>query len=208
MAQAGKAAVTDDVDRVNNTRASSGTFRISADTTAGGGRATLALSWQRRPTTSSLTLISLSRDGHSTNRGSATSIVFDRYDDQDNQTSPDRAFMYAPYRSERPNGSNWHIARIIANGSTVTLSVGVTGSIGNVAFAQALKVYCDGFYPAWGATAPIGGTKSNDWEMANAFARIVDEPFVGTVPLRYKLDASGVNIGTYVGRMIFTLTSR
>jgi len=157
--------------------------------------------------------ITLARDINSVTRGSAANIVFDRTDDNDpGVTDPNPGFMYAPYRSEV--GKNWHIASLVANGTSMSLSAAVTGTIGTQPLSYVLKVWCGGFF-APGDTDPIEGTATSDdgnpatddWEYLNGFQRDLSRPFIGTVPFNYRLDIAEVGAGTYNGQVTFTLTS-
>ncbi len=144
--------------------------------------------------------VAYTRDVNSVTRGSATQLIFDKRDDDD-MTGGDAGFMYAPYRSE--TGANWHVASIAANGSSMVLSLGVnlTGID-----ASKLKVWCGGFFPP-GATNPITGTASTDWEFANGWQRSLSQPFVGTSSFGYQLNISDVVAGTYAGTLTLTLVS-
>ena len=149
--------------------------------------------------------LALKKDDNSVTRFSASQVVFDRYDDQDpGVTNPNAGFMYAPYRSEV--GQNWHVADIIANGSSMTLTASVTGSVGNTPLATLLKVWCGGFFPP-GSTTPISGTASTTWESLNSFSRTLQQTFIGTTPFNYQLNVSSAGAGTYSGNVTFTLTS-
>ena len=152
--------------------------------------------------------VALARDASSVTRGSPSQLVFDRYDDQDGQSDGNPGFMYAPYRSE--TSKNWHIARIAANGSSLTLTVTTTGTIGSSPIADRLKIFCGGFFAA-GATDPIAGTKTpeNTWDSlaGSGFSRSLSQSFNGTVPFSYQLNVSGISSGTYAGTVTFTLTS-
>ena len=149
--------------------------------------------------------VTLMRDVNSVTRFSAGTVVFDRMDDQDGAvTNPNPGFMYAPYRSE--TGKNWHLASILANGSSLTLTANVSGTVGSTPLANVISVFCGGFFVA-SATTPIAGTPSSDWEPLNAFTRTVNQPFTGTVPFNYRLNISGAPAGTYAGSITYTLTS-
>ena len=152
------------------------------------------------------TVMTLDRDDNSVKtRGSATQVLFDRYDDQDpGVVEPNAGFMYAPYRSE--TGKNWHLAQILANGSSMTLTAGVTGTAGSTPIADVLFVFTGGFFEPGGST-PIAGTKSIDWERLSTFTRTLNRPFIGTAPFNYRLSVSGIPGGTYAGNVTFTLTS-
>jgi len=152
------------------------------------------------------TRVSLVRDANSVTRGSATNILIDRLDGNDpGVTNPNFGFMYAPYRSE--TGKNWHVADMVANGASMSLSISVTGSVGSTPLSSLLKLWCGGFYTP-GATTPISGTASTDWEFANGWQRSLARPFIGTAPFNYRLDVSSVPGGqTYTGSVTFTLTS-
>lgn len=156
-------------------------------------------------TVPSLTLVSLSRDTNSVTRGSATQIVFDKLDSVD-MPGGDPGYMYAPYRNPTEKDKNWHIAQVIANGSTMVLGMSATGSIGATPLANILKVWCGGFY-APGATNPLTGTRSEAWEFANGWQRSLSQPFTGTVPFNYQLNVSSVGSGTYSGSITITLTT-
>ncbi len=156
-------------------------------------------------TVASVCSISLSRDTNSSvTRGSATTILFDKRDDQD-MSGGDAGYMYAPYRSE--TGKNWHLASISANGSTTGLSASVTGDIGTTPIANILKLWCGGFYTPSSST-PITGTPSTDWEWANGWQRTLSSPFIGTVSFSYQLNISEIAAGgPYTGNITLTLTS-
>jgi hypothetical protein len=155
-------------------------------------------------TVPSVTTVSLARDTGSATRGSATSIVFDKLDSQDG-TGGDAGLMYAPYRTAE-TGKNWHIAKVAANGSTLTLAVAVTGSVGGTPLTSLLKLYCGGFFLT-GSSTFIDGTKSADWEFASGWQRTLNQAFIGTVPFNYQLNVSAVGTGSYTGTVTFTLTT-
>lgn len=155
------------------------------------------------PSRASLTL---DRDANSVSRFSAGQLVFDRVDDQDpGVTNPSPNFMYAPYRSE--TGKNWHIVKINSNASRLTLSASVTGQAGNRNLADVLSLFCGGFF-AEGATQPLSGTKSDDWEPLNSYREDVEQPFTGTVPMNYRLSIAGIGAGTFSGNITYTLTTQ
>jgi hypothetical protein len=177
------------------------TFALISPAMAGTSTATATVS----ATVPAVTLVSLTRDSGSVSRGTATQIVFDRLDSQDNQgTSGNAGYMYAPYRSE--TGKNWHIANVTANGATMVLSMAVTGTAGTTPLSSILSVFCGGFWTP-GATNELGGTKSTDWEFANGWQRSLSQPFTGTVPFNYRLTVTGLSAGTYNGSITLTLTT-
>ncbi len=151
----------------------------------------------------------LIRDTNSVTRFSAGQVVFDRFDDQDpGVTNGSPGFMYSPYRSE--TGKNWHLVRIVANGTSMTL----TSSASPTALASTLRLWTGGFFTE-GATQPIAGTATvddgnpttDDWEAVQGFSRTLNQPFTGTVPFNYRLAVAGLLAGTYTGTVTFTLTS-
>jgi len=144
------------------------------------------------------------RDTNSVPRGSVGTVLFDKYDDKDGQPLPNPLFMYAPYRSEI--GKNWHLARIIANGSSMTLTAAVTGSAGPTPLATILDVFCGGFFELAPPPNDKGG-KSTDWELLNTFTRSFTEPIAATTPLNYRLRLRGVVGGTHSGNITYTLVS-
>lgn len=154
-------------------------------------------------TITSITSVALTRDTNSVTRGTATQIVFDRLDSVD-MPGGDAGFMYAPYRSE--TNKNWHLAAIVANGSTMTLAMTVSGNVGTTPLSSILSVWSGGFYTP-GATTPITGTPSTAWEFANGWQRSLSQPFTGTVPFNYRLSVSGVAAGVYSGSVTLTLTT-
>ena len=160
-------------------------------------------------TLTSRTTLSLQRDTTSSvTRFSASQVVFDRYDDQDpGVTNPNSGFMYAPYRSEVLK--NWHIARIFSNGTTMTLSATVTGTVGGQPIANRINVFCGGFFDSSLPTGspPIDGTASEDWEALQGFSRTLSRGFAGVVPFNYRLNVSGVSAGTFTGSVTYTLIS-
>lgn len=152
----------------------------------------------------SVTTVSLTRDSNSVTRGSATQILFDKRDDQD-MTGGDAGYMYAPYRSE--TGKNWHVASIAANGSTLSLDVSVTGTVGTTPLVNILKIWCGGFFTP-GSSTPITGTNSTDWEWANGWQRTLSQPFTGTASFNYQLNIADITAGgPYSGNITFTLTT-
>lgn len=140
-------------------------------------------------------------------RFAANQIVFDRPDDQDGQNDGSASFMYAPYRSE--TNKNWHVARINANGSSMTLSAAVTGTAGTTPLANILKVFVGGFFPddESGGQNGLPGTKSSNWESLNGYQKTLNQSFVGIVPFNYQLNIGSVAGGTYTGTVTYTLTS-
>lgn len=138
-------------------------------------------------TVASVCDVSLIRDDNSVARGSITQIVFDKRDDKD-MTGGNAGFMYAPYRSEGAS-KNWHLAQIVANGSSVVLSAAVSGSAGTKQLSDVMKVWCGGFFTP-GAKTPIDGTATpttTGWEWLNGWQRSLSRPFTGTVPFSYQL---------------------
>jgi len=152
----------------------------------------------------SVTTVALARDAGSVTRGSATTVLFDKLDSQDG-SGGDAGLMYAPYRTAE-NGKNWHIAKVAANGSTLTLGVTVSGTAGGQPLSGLLKLFCGGFFYT-GSSTFIDGTKSADWEFANGFQRTLNQAFIGTVPFNYQLNVSTVGSGSYSGSVTFTLTT-
>ncbi|HTY45644.1 MAG TPA: hypothetical protein VMD52_06625 [Patescibacteria group bacterium] len=155
-------------------------------------------------TVPSVTTVSLARDTGSATRGSASTIIFDKLDSQDTPGG-DAGLMYAPYRTTE-NGKNWHFAKVAANGSTLTLALTVSGTVGGQPLSNLLKVYCGGFYLT-GSTTFISGTNSADWEFASGWQRTLTQAFIGTVPFNYQLNVSAVGAGSYSGSVTFTLTT-
>lgn len=156
--------------------------------------------------------VALARDTNSVGRGSAGGLVFDKYDDQDMTADPNASsgFMYAPYRSE--TGKNWHVAKIVANGSSLTLTVTATGTVGAAQVADRLKVWCGGFFLPGevGVTgSAIAGTASTAWESlaGSGFSRNLSQAFNGTASFNYQLNVADISAGTYNGTLTFTLTS-
>lgn len=147
--------------------------------------------------------LALIRDANSVTRGSVSSILFDKYDDKDTAGgSP--VHMYAPYRSE--GAKNWHVAQIIGNGATMTLSATVTGTAGAVPLANIIDTFFGGFFRSDGSSA---GGASGDWELLNGFTRTLNEPFAGSAPFNYRLRLFLVPARStpYTGQITFTLTS-
>ncbi len=140
-------------------------------------------------------------------RFAADQIVFDRVDNQDpGVTGPSPDFMYAPYRSE--TGMNWHIGRINATGSSMTLSADVTGTAGSTPLANILSTFCGGFFPANGPPGvAIPGTPSTDWENLNTFTRTLNQSFSGVTSFNYRLSIAGIPAGTYNGQVTYTMVS-
>ena len=195
-------------------------MNISATRTVGVGaviaamvalQATLLDAATAPPVTASVTAnvtlraeLSLIRDVNSVSSpGSATSVVFDQYDDKD-VAGGSPIHMYAPHRSL--TGKNWHLASIIANGSTMTLSASVTGGAGPVQLANIMDVFFGGFFRRDGSSA---GGASGDWELLNTFTRTLNEPFAGSAPFNYRLRLLGVPASAtpYTGQITFTLSS-
>ena len=148
--------------------------------------------------------ISMIRDANSVTRGSLSTVLFNRYDDQDGQPDGNALFMYTPYRSE--TGNNWHLANIVANGSTMTLTADVTGSAGTTPLADILDVFCGGFFEPFLPPNEKGG-KSIDWELLDTFERSFNEPLTATAPFNYRLRLRGVVAGTHSGTITYTLVS-
>ncbi len=176
------------------------TFALVTPAMAGTSTATATVS----ATVPAVTLVSLTRDTGSVTRGTATQIVFDKLDSQDTVSNGDAGYMYAPYRSE--TGKNWHVASIVANGSTMVLSMSVTGTVGTTPLSSLLYVWTGGFFTP-GATTAISGTPSTAWEYASGWQRSLSQPFTGTVPFNYRLTVSGVSAGSYTGSITLTLTT-
>ena len=141
------------------------------------------------------------RDPNSVTRGAVDEVLFDKIDDQDEQADGSPDFMYAPYRSEV--GKNWHLAQIVANGSTMTLSAAVVSN-GATDVAAILDVFFGGFFESDGNSK---GGASGDWELLNGFTRILNEPFSGTAPFNYRLRIRGVPGGTHTANVTYTLMS-
>jgi len=148
--------------------------------------------------------LALTRDDNSVTRFTASEVVFDRVDDQDGQADGDANFMYAPYRSE--TGKNWHLAQILSNGSTMTLTASVAGVAGTVPLADIMNVFFGGFFNSHGGFS--GGT-SGDWELLDTFSRTLNQPFTGVAPLNYQLLIGTVpsSASPYTGNITYTLTS-
>lgn len=156
-------------------------------------------------TVASVCSISITRDISSVTRGSAGTILFDKRDDQDRPGRGDPAYMYAPYQSE--TGKNWHVTQIAANGSTMSLSARVAGTVGTTPLANILQVWCAGFF-ATGGTGSIPDTPSTNWENANGWNRTLSQAFTGVVPFSYRLNITGIAAGgPYTGTITFTVTS-
>ena len=147
--------------------------------------------------------LSLIRDANSVTRGSVSSVLFDKYDDKD-MAGGSPLFMYAPYRSD--GAKNWHVAQIIGNGATMTLSAAVTGNAGATPLANIIDTFFGGFFRIDGTSA---GGASADWELLNGFTRTLNEPFAGSAPFNYRLRLFLVPASAtpYTGQITFTLTS-
>jgi hypothetical protein len=145
----------------------------------------------------------------SVTRGTVSTLLFDKYDDQDTGvTAPSANFMYAPYRSE--TGKNWHMAEILANGASMTLSIDVTGTVGTLSLSSILFVFCGGFFPAvtgTGTSTAIAGSASTDWQLADTYTKTLTQTFNGVVPFNYRLTVTGVRAAAYTGTVTFTLVS-
>ena len=148
--------------------------------------------------------LNIIRDANSSTRGSPGTVLFDRYDDKDNQPDGNALFMYAPYRSEA--GKNWHLLSIIANGSSMTLTADVTGAAGTTPLANILDVFTGGFFEPFPPPNFKGGA-STDWELLDTFERVFNEPLTATAPMNYRLRLRGVVGGTHSGTITFTLVS-
>lgn len=147
--------------------------------------------------------LELTRDDNSVTRGSATTIRFDRVDDADvGVENPNPLFMYAPYRSEE--GKNWHLADIVATGSSMTLTANVTGTAGGVNLSDIMDVFMGGFFHL---NESGKGGKSTDWELLDTFERTLNEPFIGIAPFNYRLRIEQAPAGTYSGVVTYTLVS-
>ena len=151
--------------------------------------------------------LSLIRDVNSVTgagRGSATVVVFNKFDDVDRPGIGNPNFMYAPYQTE--TGKNWHLASIVVNGSSMTLGATVTADVGSTILPSIMDVFFGGFFRTDGSSA--GGT-SGDWELLNTFSRTLNEPFVGSCPFNYRLRLLGVpgRAAPYTGHITFTLSS-
>lgn len=175
---------------------------------------TPGLSWAATATASatvsatipSAATIGLVRDDNTVGRSPISQIVFDRVDSADpGVTEPNPGYMYAPYRSE--GGLNWHVAEIAANGSTLTLSVSVSGAVGQTQLSSVLKLWSGGFFEPSKAV-PITGTASTVWESAEGWQRQLSRPFIGTVPFVYQLNIAGLpSGGPFTGTITFTLVT-
>ncbi|GEM_PF-7127040 len=132
---------------------------------------------------------------------SAATVAFNKYDDED-IAGGSASLMYAPYRSNR--GKNWHILRLSANGSSMTLTASASGPVGSKNLAELLKVWFGGFCNADG---DCSDGKSSDWEKLSTLSRSKSGAYSGVVPLNYQLDVSGVSANTYTGNITYTLVS-
>ena len=152
--------------------------------------------------------IKMIRDLNSVTRGTLNTVLFDRSDDDPvavgTQPNPNPMFMYAPYRAEV--GKNWHLASIISNGSTMTLTATVTGAAGATPLATIMDVFCGGFFEPFPAPNSKGGA-SIDWELLNGFTRSFTQPITATAPFNYRLRLRGVVGGTHSGTVTYTLVS-
>ena len=148
--------------------------------------------------------LAIARDGGSVGRGSPATVLFDKYDDQDGQPDGSPLFMYAPYRSEA--GKNWHVVKVIANGSTMTLTADVTGTAGAKPLAEILDVFTSGFFEPFPPPNFKGGA-STDWELLDTFERKFDEPLTASAPMSFRLRLRGVVAGTHAGTITYTLVS-
>jgi len=129
----------------------------------------------------------------------ARTIIFDKLD-SDDMSNGNSGYMYAPYRSR--TGKNWHVAVILANGST-SLTLKIDGTISGIS-KDKFKIWCGGFFPPGGST-PISGTVSTDWETM-PFTRKVSGPFIGSASFNYQLNIAGVTGGTtHTGSITYTL---
>ena len=142
--------------------------------------------------------LSLIKDINSVSTSAGT-ITFSTYDDKD-VVGGSPIHMYAPLRSL--TGKNWHVASIVANGTTSTLTADVTGT----QLINNMDLYLGGFFRTDNTSA---GGASTDWELANTFSRTITGPFAGTAPFNYRLrlltvPASAVS---YTGQITFSLTS-
>ena len=158
--------------------------------------------------------ISIIRDVNSVGRNGPIGlpILFDKYDDDPtavgaNDLNPNPLYMYAPYRSE--DNKNWHLASIIANGSSMDLTadVVVDPDVGPGLFlSDILDVFCGGFFEPFLPPNEKGGA-SGDWELLSGFSRHFDEPITATVPFNYRLRLRGVVAGVHNGTIRYTLVS-
>lgn len=134
---------------------------------------------------------------------SAGTVKFDKYDDVDIPGgSP--SFMYAPYRSLV--GKNWHLASMVANGTSLTLTAAVSGTVGPKNLADVLSVFFGGFCDGNG---DCSAGKSTTWEQLSTFSRTKTGAYAGSAPLNYRLDVSGVPSSStpFTGSVTYTLTS-
>ena len=142
------------------------------------------------------------RDANSVVRGTATNVLFDKYDDVD-MPGGSGAFMYAPYRSEV--GKNWNLLRIDENGASMTLTADVGGTIGGVAASTIMDVFFGGFFADTGGP---GTQASTVWENLDSFSRTIPSTFDGIGSFNYRLTVAGLPSGSYTTATItFTLTT-
>ncbi len=131
---------------------------------------------------------------------SATVVKFDKYDDVD-MTGGSPSLMYAPYRSL--TNKNWHVASIIANGTSLTFSAAVSGTVGGKNLADVLKVFFGGFCNADNSSCP---NKYTDYKQLSKLNETLTGAYSGNAPLTYQLDVSGVTSGTFAtGNITYTL---
>ena len=147
--------------------------------------------------------ITLVRDANSVSRGTASTLVFDTYDDVDT-TGGSSTTMYSPKRTAEA-GKNWHMVSVIGNGSTTTLSAAVTGTVGaSTPLKDRLDCFFGGFFRASDGGSEGGG--SGAWESMDGFSRSLGS-FSGTGPFNYRLRLDSIPAGSYSGSITFTLTS-
>ena len=96
--------------------------------------------------------ITLIKDLNSISTAAGT-ITFSTFDDKD-MVGGSPIHMYAPVRSL--TGKNWHVANIVANGATTTLTADVTGGTAAVQLLNIMDLFFGGFFRTDGTSA--GGT--------------------------------------------------
>jgi hypothetical protein len=129
--------------------------------------------------------------------------------------------MYAPLRSvtQANPDAHWHLLRMFANGTTMSLTAAVTGTVDTAQASDVLFVWRGGLYPDAGG-GPLPGTfdtddgspTTDDWTQLSTLTISLSQTFAGISSFLYRLDlidslGNPLKAGTYNGNVTYTLVS-